>query len=473
MFPSLSKPASKESATTRAKSSEPQAAPASDRIKGLRLPLSLDTSLILGVRFFVCAGILGVFYVFASETNSQWLYLLSSGMMAALVLSLVSPIFQVSDLAVDASLPPTARAGEKAAIKVSLKRIFGIGSFAILFPLRWLRLTVNVERLGSLNPNPLSKPLLIKTVGETEVFQLMAGPLRRGIYRVQSITLYSCFPFGLVWASREVKFRFDRDEEKTEESRPLPELTVYPRVYPVAGSFLQKLYVVSPALGLLSRRSSLHQQSSVVRGVREYQRGDSPRLIHWASSARLGRLLTREFEAEGLPHFDLLLDPKWDWGSEELYELALITAASLITLGHRWGLAPKLIVRNQVLVTPPPPLAPGLHASMELLAHLAPYVRIEDTSRVAARRGRRVEKLDDLIRKTKEGALIFLAPRTEKSQVELVLVQPKGKTDADRPRTVRGMEVTQPIDFKSEPDDIESVGSQLSTVSNAEEITRL
>lgn len=470
-----------------------------DNLKGLRLPVSPELTLVIGVRFIVTITVAIVFYISASETNSQWLYLLAAGLISAVALSVVYPIMQVMDLKLDVSLPPTARAGEKVPIKILLARILGIGNFTALFPIRWLRITVNVARLGTLGNVPLSKPLLIKTLSEKETFQLMAGPLRRGIYRVSSITIFSCFPFGLIWASRDVKFRFgnaarlengEGDVYAGRQANPdglasgasvdpanladyaksasYPEITVYPKVLPVAGSFLQKLRVVSPAVGLLSRQSNPFQQSSVVRGVREYQRGDSPRLIHWASSARLGRLLTREFEAEGLPQFDLLLDPKWDWGSEELYELALITAASLITLGYRWGLTPKMIVRNQVLVTEPPPLPPGLHASMELLARLEPFTRTEEISRVAARRGRRIDKLDDLIRKQKEGALIFLAPRVEKAQVEMVVVQPLGKTDADRPR-----QEPQVVDFKSEPDDIERVGTQISTVSSAEDVTRL
>jgi uncharacterized protein (DUF58 family) len=419
-------------------------------------------------------------YVFSTESNSQWLYLMAAGMIATMLLSLILPVLQVLDVRVKASLPPNARAGEKIAIKIALERILGVGTFQIIFPLRWLRMTVNVMRLGSLSQSPLSKPLLIPSMGEKETLQLLAGPLRRGIYRVQSITFSSCFPFGLVYCQREVRFSFDDKDG----SQVPPETVVYPKVYPVSGNFLQQLNVVTPSVGLLSRKSSFNQQTAIVRGVREYIRGDSPRIIHWASSARTGKLLSREFEAEGLPAFDLLIDSKWDWGTEEMYELALITAASLITLGHRWGLAPKLIVRNQVLVIEPPPMAPGLTASIEMLARLEPFKRTEE-----------IAKVEDLIRKAKEGALIFLAPRTEKAQVELVLVQPVGKTDADKwqhlqqgqqnqaaqsgkdPESMRHAEdkakLASTVDMRNEPDDISRVGKQISIISGAEDIIKL
>jgi uncharacterized protein (DUF58 family) len=459
-----------------------KAAPPVDNLKGWRVRVTPDLVMILNYRFLGALAITGLLYVFSTESNSQWMYLMSSGMIATLLLSIILPILQVSDMRVKASLPPNARAGEKIAIKISLERIFGVGTFQILFPLRWLRMTVNVMRLGSLSQSPLSKPLLIPSMGEKETLQLLAGPLRRGIYRVHSITFSSCFPLGLVFWQKEVKFRFD-DPNSTEVP---PETVVYPKVYPVSGNFLQQLNVVTPSVGLLSRKSSFNQQTAIVRGVREYQRGDSPRIIHWASSARTGKLLSREFEAEGLPAFDLLVDSKWDWGTEEMYELALITAASLITLGHRWGLAPKLIVRNQVLVIEPPPMAPGLTASIEMLARLEPFKRTEEIAKVAARRGRRVDKLDDLIRKAKEGALIFLAPRTEKGQVEMVLVQPVGKTDADRwqsqqntaePEALRHVaekaQLANTVDMRNEPDDISRVGKQISIITGAEDIIKL
>lgn len=459
-----------------------KAAPPVDNLKGWRVRVTPDLVMILNYRFLGALAITGLLYVFSTESNSQWMYLMSSGMIATLLLSIILPILQVSDMRVKASLPPNARAGEKVAIKISLERIFGVGTFQILFPLRWLRMTVNVMRLGSLSQSPLSKPLLIPSMGEKETLQLLAGPLRRGIYRVHSITFSSCFPLGLVFWQKEVKFRFD-DPNSTEVP---PETVVYPKVYPVSGNFLQQLNVVTPSVGLLSRKSSFNQQTAIVRGVREYQRGDSPRIIHWASSARTGKLLSREFEAEGLPAFDLLVDSKWDWGTEEMYELALITAASLITLGHRWGLAPKLIVRNQVLVIEPPPMAPGLTASIEMLARLEPFKRTEEIAKVAARRGRRVDKLDDLIRKAKEGALIFLAPRTEKGQVEMVLVQPVGKTDADRwqsqqntaePEALRHVaekaQLANTVDMRNEPDDISRVGKQISIITGAEDIIKL
>jgi hypothetical protein len=82
--------------------------------------------------------------------------------------------------------------------------------------------------------------------------------------------------------------------------------------------------------------------------------------------------------------------------------------------------------------------------------------------------------------------LIFLAPRTEKAQIELVLVQPVGKTDADKwqsvaksnePEAQRHAEekakLSNTYDSRNEPDDISRVGKQVSIITGAEDIIRL
>ena len=46
-----------------------------------------------------------------------------------------------------------------------------------------------------------------------------------------------------------------------------------------------------------------------VFGVRQYQRGDPLRRIHWRSTARIGELIVREFEPPGVQNLGIFLDP--------------------------------------------------------------------------------------------------------------------------------------------------------------------
>ncbi len=80
--------------------------------------------------------------------------------------------------------------------------------------------------------------------------------------------------------------------------------TVYPRDLDVR-RMLAPVVGDSSWTGTLSARLG---QSILFRGVREFQPGDAPRAVHWRSSARLGRLVVREFESLRSGSALLLLD---------------------------------------------------------------------------------------------------------------------------------------------------------------------
>lgn len=106
-------------------------------------------------------------------------------------------------------------------------------------------------------------------------------------------------------------------------------LTVYPKVLP-----LHKLGLPtrSPFVEL-SARSPLFEDPSRVRGVREYQRGDSPRRIHWSASARTGHLLVKQYQPaiarEMLICLDLNEDDYQQNQRATATELAIVVAASI------------------------------------------------------------------------------------------------------------------------------------------------
>ncbi len=114
-------------------------------------------------------------------------------------------------------------------------------------------------------------------------------------------------------------------------SAPPARMTVYPRVVP-----LQSLGIPtrSPMVALPAR-SPVFEDPSRVMGVRDYQRGDSPRRIHWSSTARAGKLLVKQYQPAVARETLICLD--LDEESYELRrrfhatELAIITAASIAT----------------------------------------------------------------------------------------------------------------------------------------------
>ncbi len=103
--------------------------------------------------------------------------------------------------------------------------------------------------------------------------------LRRGVaHRLRSM-LTSTFPLGL-WRSRQ-------------ELRDTVEVTVYPR--PVTPRTLEE--PADSAMIDTDEAESTHRDwMGDFHGVRVFQPGDRLKLIHWASTARSGRLMVRQFD---------------------------------------------------------------------------------------------------------------------------------------------------------------------------------
>jgi uncharacterized protein (DUF58 family) len=70
-----------------------------------------------------------------------------------------------------------------------------------------------------------------------------------------------------------------------------------------------------------------------VRGVRDYQRGDSPRRIHWTATASVGRLVVKQYQPAIARETLICLDlDREDYGQRQRYtatELAIVVAASI------------------------------------------------------------------------------------------------------------------------------------------------
>ncbi len=84
-------------------------------------------------------------------------------------------------------------------------------------------------------------------------------------------------------------------------------------------------------------------------GLRDYQAGDSPRLIHWKSWARTGRPIVRELENTFFPRHGLVLDTFPAPGDEAAFEEAVSVAASFAsTLECSESLLDLIFVQGRV-----------------------------------------------------------------------------------------------------------------------------
>jgi uncharacterized protein (DUF58 family) len=116
--------------------------------------------------------------------------------------------------------------------------------------------------------------------------------LQRGRFTLGSLTLSSGDPFGLFKSTR-----------KLDEPGEAP-FIVYPAIVEVPAFAPQVGYL--PGGDTMRRRT--HYVTTNVSGVRDYAPGDSFNRIHWASTARTGRLISKEFELDPTADIWIYLD---------------------------------------------------------------------------------------------------------------------------------------------------------------------
>jgi uncharacterized protein (DUF58 family) len=113
---------------------------------------------------------------------------------------------------------------------------------------------------------------------------------RRGRYRLGPMTLRSSDPFGIFPRVREIP--------------AVHHVVVLPMTVPLEGFPLPSGRL--PGGEALRRRT--HQITPNAAGVRDYVPGDSFSRIHWRSTARLQKLIVKEFELDPLAEIWIILD---------------------------------------------------------------------------------------------------------------------------------------------------------------------
>lgn len=155
---------------------------------------------------------------------------------------------------------------------------------------RWPKLWVEVHDFSDLPGHQVSRVVNSLGRGATSRWQVRTLSRRRGRFTLGPVTLTSGDPLGI--------FRFTREVGDTAS------LVVTPPTVDLPG--------FSPPTGYLPGGESVHRRTpyitSSVSGVRDYAPGDSINRIHWPSTARTGRLISKEFELDPLADVWMFLD---------------------------------------------------------------------------------------------------------------------------------------------------------------------
>lgn len=144
-------------------------------------------------------------------------------------------------------------------------------------------------------------------------YRVMCRP--RGVYRVGPSRAVSADPLGLA--------------ELPAPEGPVDHLIVYPTVEKLSGFPIVRGQDPSMAA---SRPEHAQRGGEDFYTLREYQRGDDLRRIHWPSSAKTNRLMIRQLETPWQSRALVLLDVRSSvYESGDAFETAVSGAASVVT----------------------------------------------------------------------------------------------------------------------------------------------
>ena len=166
----------------------------------------------------------------------------------------------------------------------------------------WPKLWVEVHDNSDLPGHHVSRVVNSLGRGSTSRWQVRTLCRRRGRYALGPVTLTSGDPLGI--------FRFTRAVPGAASLVITPATVDIPQF--------------SPPTGYLPGGEAMHRRTpyvtASVSGVRDYAPGDGFNRIHWPTTARTGRLISKEFELDPLADVWIFLDMYEDAHAETIRE---------------------------------------------------------------------------------------------------------------------------------------------------------
>lgn len=231
----------------------------------------------------------------AYNTANNILFIALSLLLACLILSGVLSWFNFMGVAWRLAVQPPFRAGQSAAIGLELRNTKRfLPTYGLWFDLRSTHEPAGVKLLLNERLDP---------AGGEQRLDWVFRPSRRGREQIELTSVGSLIPFGFL------KKHLSGDLRR--------EVVVWPA--PVEYRRHAAVTRQRPQSG---DRVARIGHSGDLLALRTYSSGDSHRLIHWKASARLRRLMVRQFAAESREGYSLWLTTPADvWTRPEQFEL--------------------------------------------------------------------------------------------------------------------------------------------------------
>jgi uncharacterized protein (DUF58 family) len=240
----------------------------------------------------------------ALNTGNNLLYLILSFMIAAILFSRLLAILSNKKINISLQIPEEIYAKKQFLMMLNIKN-----------NKKWFSSSPQILQL--VDGIEFSTPPFIPQIkaGQQMQCNIFHSFKRRGVYRLKNLIGQSTYPSGIFTHSALFSFA-----EK--------EIVVYPAIKPL------KDFYINGSLGSKALESFIIGGSFSLYNIRDYIPGDEARFLHWKASAKLSKLMTKEFVHEEQKKVSLLLDTGFpdtlDNYQRENFEERVSLAASLL-----------------------------------------------------------------------------------------------------------------------------------------------
>ena len=285
------------------------------------------------------------------NTGNNLLILILSFLLASLIVSGIVAKLVLSGLKISLGLPRGIHAGRKAIFLITLHNL---KQWFPSFALRLKGEKPGKEDLEDTDFFVQERNFPYVRAGEKLRLRLHCEFGRRGIYPLEGFEIRTTFPFGFFWRGRTLG--------------AAGRIMVYPALCD-----LRPLFLHHPSFQGMDQQNR-RGRGSELYNIRHYQADDNARFVHWKATAKLARLMVKDFadEIEEAP-LNMLFStylPDRSPASLEQFEKAVSCIASL---GHYYrGKGHKFQFSSGEFETTGNARADQYEAFMEYLAQVQP-----------------------------------------------------------------------------------------------------
>ncbi len=213
----------------------------------------------------------------AFNTGKNLLYLIFLMLAGLSFISILYAIYALRGVEVERRSPANVFQNRPITIRLTVRNSKRLPVYGLKISLEQEEEIVYLEYLGG---------------GETKEQEIEQAFRRRGLHKLRPVLLETDFPFGFFQVRRKA------EAEK--------EVVVYPEYKPLQRMPAPVFSSVQSSGSAVRRKAGMGDN---ILYLREYHYGDEVRKIHWKSTARLGKLIVKEYEKEAEPSFVIMNDP--------------------------------------------------------------------------------------------------------------------------------------------------------------------